>query len=348
MAALTWKKGYPYIVKWVDGKKKWMSLSVFADLGRLITTKKEAAYWFKVWRDREDEADLPSRSSDNQLSSLFRAYLRDGTTSKSAATQKSDYSRVRILEQYFAENEIKSLRAITPQVVEQFKRWKRRSCGPTTVNRYLEILRHWLNIQVRDDLIPKNPMAKVKMLPVIGRRQIRALSEKEIKVIEQQFPAPYREFCMLGYLAGLRRAEIVNLEWADIDFRHETITIQAKDGFGPKGRDPETIPLAPKLKSILAAVERRGRYIFDNGDDRPLCYPEVWYRRIVRELYKLHGIDGANIHTLRHTFCTRLVRAGVSLPLVQKLARHKDYSTTLQYAHLDQNDLKNALAMLPK
>ncbi|MHB8543871.1 MAG: tyrosine-type recombinase/integrase [Leptospirales bacterium] len=53
-------------------------------------------------------------------------------------------------------------------------------------------------------------------------------------------------------------------------------------------------------------------------------------------------------HKPRHTFCSRLVQAGIPLTTVQKLADHKDYSTTLIYAHLSPGHLHDAVGILDK
>jgi len=348
MASLHWKKTgagkvYPYVVEYIDGKYKWISLSAYADLGRKIVTQKEARKYFNQWKQAHKK-DKPK--DDSQLASLLTDYLKRSAAENTASTHKSNYSRVEILRQYFVSRGILCLSDLTPASINQFKSWKGSSCTATTVRRYLEVLRHFLNVQVQEGRLNRNPMAKVKLPKKNATPQIRALSEKEIKIIETKFPSPYREFCMIGYLAGLRRAEIIHLEWSDINFDQMTITIAAKTGFAPKGRTPETIPLAPQLSAVLRSLERAGRYIFDKGTNHPLYFSEVWYRRVIA-LYRKFGIDGANIHTLRHTYCTRLVRAGVSLPIVQKLARHKRYETTLQYSHLDQSDLQKAINKLP-
>ncbi len=58
------------------------------------------------------------------------------------------------------------------------------------------------------------------------------------------------------------------------------------------------------------------------------------------------GLAGVVWHTLRHTFCSRRVQAGIPLTTVQKLAGHKDYSTTLIYAHLSPGHLHEAVGVL--
>ena len=51
-------------------------------------------------------------------------------------------------------------------------------------------------------------------------------------------------------------------------------------------------------------------------------------------------------HTLRHTFCTRLVERGITLPVIQKLANHKKMSTTQLYLHFADKMLEEAVDVL--
>jgi len=58
------------------------------------------------------------------------------------------------------------------------------------------------------------------------------------------------------------------------------------------------------------------------------------------------SIEDINIHDLRHTFCTRLIQKKVDSVLVMSLAGHTDISTTLQYIHLSNEDLEEAIKLL--
>lgn len=346
MASLVWKttaasKRYPYVVYRQGGKQVWESLSKYAR--QPVTTKRDALYFFKDWQ-RFGPRRVISPSDD--LTSFLREYRRQSESYKSATTRRADDSRLRVLRDWFAGQGIQRLRQITPRVMDDFITWKKRTCSATSVNRYLELVRAMLNVAVRWGYLKSNPLANIKMLPRRGQRQVRALSEAEIQIIEKKFPSPLREFCALGIYAGLRLSEIVWLEWADVNFKAETITIQGKPEFSPKGLEPRTIPLAPQLKSALRVLTPAGRFLFDQGTQTPLYHPNTWYRLILAQ-FRRYGIKGANLHTLRHTFVTRLVRAGVSPVIVKELARHKDFKTTLRYTHIDQRDLQAAIRKLP-
>ncbi len=74
----------------------------------------------------------------------------------------------------------------------------------------------------------------------------------------------------------------------------------------------------------------------------------AFYKKIFIPAVQKADLFGVVWHTLRHTFCSRLVQAGIPLTTVQKLAGHKDYSTTLIYAHLSPGHLHDAVGILDK
>jgi site-specific recombinase XerD len=67
-----------------------------------------------------------------------------------------------------------------------------------------------------------------------------------------------------------------------------------------------------------------------------------------REAVRKAGLSGVNFHTLRHTFASRLVQAGVPLNTVRELLGHGSMQVTMRYAHLAPNNLHEAVAVLAK
>lgn len=80
------------------------------------------------------------------------------------------------------------------------------------------------------------------------------------------------------------------------------------------------------------------------GSNEPVS-GSAWYGRL-RFSYARAQIDGANFHSLRHTFASRLVAAGVNIKVVQTLMGHADLTTTLRYVHLYRGDTQKAVDRL--
>jgi len=89
----------------------------------------------------------------------------------------------------------------------------------------------------------------------------------------------------------------------------------------------------------------RGRFVFDNGRGQPLHCPD-YYTENFAKILKKAGIADGNLHTLRHTFVSRLVMAGVDLTTVKELAGHASIATTMRYAHLSPDHKARAVELL--
>jgi integrase len=141
--------------------------------------------------------------------------------------------------------------------------------------------------------------------------------------------------------------ELRFLRSTDINFKHETITVQNHSEFTTKSKKSRTIPLHKSIKKDL-------RKLVKANCDQPYVFlykGEVYkkdrlsgrFKKVVRDC-ELN--DGYHFHSLRHTFASWLVQKGVPLYTVSKLLGHADLSTTQIYAHLKSSDLRNAVENL--
>jgi len=125
---------------------------------------------------------------------------------------------------------------------------------------------------------------------------------------------------LFGLDAGLRRNEILTLDWSDIDFKQNLIEVQSQHTKTQRGRN---IPLTKRLKQELLSlpVEERTGEIFPFKD----------FKRSWKTALKIAGIEGLTFHDLRRTFVTRLSAKGVPLALAGKIAGHSSLSTTQKH-----------------
>lgn len=178
------------------------------------------------------------------------------------------------------------------------------------------------------------PMAKVpKRLPqVLTREEVRAL-------LRQSKDLRAQTLLMTKYAAGLRLSEVCRLEVADIESAPDRMCIKVRQGKG--GKDRYTL-LSPRLLAALRTywrIARPRRFLFpDRTGDGPL-YDQT-AQRIYHAARQAAGIpNGGGIHTLRHSFATHLLEAGVDLHTIQRLMGHGHISTTMRYFHLAQSRL---------
>ncbi|MGD0058687.1 MAG: tyrosine-type recombinase/integrase [Verrucomicrobiia bacterium] len=135
-----------------------------------------------------------------------------------------------------------------------------------------------------------------------------------------------------------RASEIQSLRWQDVDFQRRQITVHC--GYTKNG-ETRTNPMTTRLETKLL------RWKLSSGNGEGAVFGEFRYRKpfeASRDSAKL-GKD-AVFHTLRHTYISRLVMAGVNLRVVQELAGHKTISMTMRYAHLAREHKQQAIGPL--
>jgi site-specific recombinase XerD len=142
-----------------------------------------------------------------------------------------------------------------------------------------------------------------------------------------------------AYAAGLRISEATHLKVADLDSSRMMIRVQ--QGKGAKDR---YVPLSRRLLEELRAYWRLGRpadWLFPGYRDRRQPIHSGSVQRVCQRAAKAAGINKhVTPHTLRHSFATHLLEAGVDLPAIQRLMGHKDVRTTMIYLHVRQERLR--------
>jgi len=180
------------------------------------------------------------------------------------------------------------------------------------------------------------PLAKNKTkLPVV-------LSKEEIsKMIEITTNLKHKLVLMFLYYAGLRLDEVINLDWQDIDFEREVIHIKKA-----KGEKERVVFLHKKLKEMLKiyGIDKKG-LVFKSQMGKK--YNKRTIQQIVHNTAKKAGIEKkVTPHTLRHSFATHLLEAGVDIRYIQQLLGHKSLRTTQIYTHVANKDIKNLANLL--
>ncbi|HOK56764.1 MAG TPA: site-specific integrase [bacterium] len=140
----------------------------------------------------------------------------------------------------------------------------------------------------------------------------------------------------------MRRGEIVNLKWQDIDMKERIITL-----WDTKSKEKRYVPMNEIVFQTLLNIEKDplSEYVF-YGKDKNSHISEHYISHLFEKIIKKAGITNFRFHDLRHTFASWLVMKGVNLKTVQELMGHKDFTTTLRYAHLSPEHKKLAVEIL--
>lgn len=156
---------------------------------------------------------------------------------------------------------------------------------------------------------------------------------------------------LLAAHAGLRRGEIMGLQWRDIDLGGQSLHVQRSLVGGvldsPKSGRSRTIPMTPSLVVALQALPRKGEFVLVGMKGKHVSTKWMYNQmKCISEKCPIK-IKG-KLHTLRHTFCSHLAMHGVSALAIKELAGHSTLEVTQRYMHLQNNLKKEAIAVLEK
>ena len=223
----------------------------------------------------------------------------------------------------------------------------RRGARAHTINFEVGALRTIFNLAIKWDYIKVNPTKGVTKLKVNDSKPPRFLSQHECKKFLQACPSNLYPIYFTFLNTGMRKGELENLEWSDIDFRRRKIAIKRKEDWQPKTGERE-IPMNDALVDLLQRLRpsktmQKG-YVFSSSDGGKL--KTKLREKLIQIAKKAELKDLTRVHTLRHTFASQLVMSGVDLPTVMKLMGHSDIQTTMIYAHLSPDHLSDAVNKL--
>ena len=136
-------------------------------------------------------------------------------------------------------------------------------------------------------------------------------------------------------LTGCRRNEILTLRWEDVDLEHDELRLRdSKTG-------ARAVPLSPAAKQVLTTMRRQPDnpwVIFGRWSGWRLANLNASWQVVRCEA----GLEDVRLHDLRHTFASRALALGESLPMIGKLLGHSQIQTTARYAHLARHSVKTA------
>ena len=185
-----------------------------------------------------------------------------------------------------------------------------------------------------------NPFKMIKTYNTNNRHRIRYLDEEEMKALLANCPKSIKPLVLVAANTGMRRGEIFNLKWTDVDFTNKLLYI--RDSKSGKQR---SIPLNEMLSNLfinLRIDNKGGIYVFP-GRRGPRF---VNIQRPFKKAVEGAGIKDFRFHDLRHTFASHLVMKGVNLKAVQELLGHADLRMTMRYSHLDPNYKRQAVELI--
>lgn len=252
---------------------------------------------------------------DKTINELFDQYREYSDTNHLENTRQR-YEEIIAHFQTFLKGRphIKKLSQLGPSLFEEYKSYRRNTLDgennnhnngakANTVNMEITILRSIFNRSIKWGYMAKNPTQDVKLLRVLDAKPARFLSKEECEKLLENCGERLYPIFLTFLCTGMRRGELLNLDWDDIDFKRKKILIRRKGDWRPRTGERE-IPISGKLLSLLKELkEKQGKnsnYVFCDGNGKP--FPKNKLRLYLMRLTKKLGFpDVTQLHSLRHT-----------------------------------------------
>ena len=310
---------------------------------RIGKSKKIAEFALKDIEVKITKDELGILKRKVRVDKFIAEYLAYIKVNKRAKTANRYREIIEHLRKFVQKNKVVTLLEIESFFIERYKQERLKFIKPITVNYELRLLKAFFAQAVKNNYIKDNPVNNIERLKVTSKQPRFFATEELREILAHCRKKDYPVFLTLAN-TGMRLGELINLEWTDVDFERRAITIKVKDFWEPKNSKPRAIPMTNKLVEVLKELKRDSRWVFTTRNGGQLNKNHL-RERLVKVCMNI-GIEPANIHTFRHTFASHLIMKGVDLPTVQKLMGHSDIKTTMIYAHLAPEHLKNAVEKL--
>lgn len=235
---------------------------------------------------------------------------------------------------------------------------------------YICFISDVMKYAIKCNLIPDNPCRNISVVKTEKtEKQVYSLDEVKtiLKLINAKAPTDYKVFFMLIAYCGLRRGEVLGLEYKDFDFEKGTVSIVRTSNYRnkhtgiytstPKTKTscrtlvlpPQVLSLIPQLHSEQTKQKRKCGDLWHETDRLFITWcgepmhpntPYTWFERFCKE----ENLTFKGLHSFRHAFATQAITNGVDISTVSSILGHSQTSTTLNiYTHAVQ--IANVKAM---
>lgn len=218
-----------------------------------------------------------------------------------------------------------------------------------TIHRKVSSVKSFYNYLVSVGTFAHNPAALVK-IPGKGKKLPVFLSERQTVMLTEatEFSDDFagcrdRLIIEMFYQTGIRRAELVALDEAQIDFYDQTIKVTGKRN------KQRVIPVQIKLVRLIrdylklrnqVVKDNTNTYLFVTSKGNPV-YPKLVYRVVNKYLQYVSTASKKSPHVLRHTFATHMLNNGADINAVKELLGHASLSATQVYTHNTIDKIKS-------
>lgn len=326
--------------------KKWLAQAKYEDQHSQLkaSSRMTVNTWFEFWIE-EIKGNTVRRNTKRNYSERYMHNIKD-----------------ELGDMIISEVKPMHCQRVLNLMEEEYKGSTMEQCRITMYNIFADAL--------ENKIIATNPVTRSVKCPKKVESKIRFLTKEEhIKFLEAaKNSSNYYQYALI-LQTGLRAGELTGLKWSDIDFEKRTLSVNRSMEFRyseqkfltgePKSKSGyRTIPLTQEAYDILKAKEherslekvrdiRFKDIVFINRKGTPTknsAYDSTLYK-----LAKKAGIEKLSMHSLRHTFATRAIEAGMRPKTLQKLLGHSNIGITMNlYVHVSEDEKEKEMQKLEK
>ncbi len=327
--------------------------------------------------DIQSQKKYERRTAERAKSQTLDGFLMHQYEPWVTSQRKSGAATVKRIRSNYAHLMQRPLFDINLWVIEKWRSEElKRGKAKTTINRDITTLKACLSKAVEWELLDANPLQKLKPIRTDGLTRARyltaseesalrnALGEREEQLRNKRasgnawrrarhqaelpdlstvaFADHLQPMVLLSLNTGLRRGEILQLRWADVDLLHRELIVRGDNAKSGKTRH---IPLNSEALTTLQQWRSDARstaWVFAGNDGEQMQAVKTSWKGVLHSA----AILDFRWHDLRHHFASRLVMNGVDLNTVRELLGHSDLTMTLRYAHLSPEHKADAVAKL--
>jgi len=253
------------------------------------------------------------------------------------------------------------LTEVTTELMDRYKAYalRERRLAPRTVNQSLAVLKVMLRCGKQWGYLRENPAQEVRLVRVESA-EMDYLRPDEVRLLLRCADEPYRTLFLTAVLTGMRRSELLALQWGDIDWQNHVLHVRrglfwhteaelsgANGCQGPlwrfvtpkSKRSVRRIVLSPKLQEALELYRLTcpvspQDLVFCTPGGGPMDPDNMVKREFLPALSRA-GLRRVRFHDLRHTYTALLIAQGAHAKFIQSQLGHASITTTLdRYGHL--------------
>lgn len=276
------------------------------------------------------------RKAELSFANLFADYL-ERHSKRNKRTWKEDESQYN---NYLAKPlGNRKLSAVTRAHVAAIHSSITKAGHPTTANRVKALISSVFGWAISVGLWQANPATGIKLNKEKSRDRFIQGDElpRFFQALADEQNETMRDYFLVSLLTGARKANVLAMQWADVNLDREEWRIKET-----KNGTPQTVTLSPEAIKVLCARKPVGRaqFVFPGiGKSGHLAEPKKGWKRILERA----GIADLRIHDLRRTLGSWQAKTGASMAIIGKSLNHKNQNTTAIYARLDLDPVRDSV-----